>query len=188
MKDLELGNEIYCMGCLGIITGKTNNNFVVTFHRLVSPELNKKNYKTIYTEDIAYEIHKDLVEPIIWNIFKIGDHVKATYTGNRGFQGIITAFELANNRAVCASDRCEDRVRYGYKPNEIEKAPATFCFEVNRVYNTTDGRNLRFIENQNEYPYKRQYFLLDTNTGIIVMTVSREMDISLLKASGIIFK
>ena len=80
------------------------------------------------------------LEPLISDTFKIGDKVESVLKRHRmkePFRGVITAFELATNRAVCKSGQAEDdgRTRYAYAHDEIKKSDTSVViFDVGFKY------------------------------------------------------
>lgn len=59
------------------------------------------------------------IEPLITDVFKIGDKVMSTLGG--GFTGKVTGFELETNSAICKSDKetGRGRGRWAYNLGEI---------------------------------------------------------------------
>lgn len=73
----------------------------------------------------SQSINKALCEPLVETEFEVGDEVRSQLRNDGGFEGKVTGYEMATNRAVCISSRIggysNDRTRFAYKINEIEK-------------------------------------------------------------------
>lgn len=118
-------------------------------HKIVASTTSNFFISVLDEMDVAYAVCRHKVEPLITEVFSIGDRVKSQYT----FQGKVTGFEEKENRVVCISDKIDSyadragrdtatRVRYAYKPHELEKIEAVaactntkaFPLEVGDVY------------------------------------------------------
>lgn len=134
MNNLQIGNECFVSGCRAEITGQngSDNWVVIVKENYIANEareqvaactanVNGKQLQVFTDSNVAYSVKKTDCEPLISDLYKVGDTIQSTIGG---LKGTVTALELSTNRAICMSEKIgnyhDKRTRYAYAYDEIK--------------------------------------------------------------------
>lgn len=137
------------------------------------------NFEEQVCPGTEYLIKKGHLQPLIYNVFSIGDHV-ISKIGT--LIGRIVAFEYHTNRAIVISDRIDNykdkRTRYAYAINEIEKYdPSKFRFVPGRWYRINNCMDVIAVESVFR---DTDVTLFNSEGKIVIRNVPKEASLMLL--------
>lgn len=126
-----------------------------------------------------YLINKNHLQPLVYDVFSIGDHVISDIGT---LKGRVVAFEYHTNRAIVVSDRIDNykdkRTRYAYAIHEIEKYdPNKFTFVLGRWYRINNCMDVMAIESTFR---DTDVMLINREGKIVIRDVPKEVSPTLL--------
>jgi hypothetical protein len=197
MYKLEIGKKCFVNGKVGKIVAQDSitkwvvmydkpfNSFSIAAGECAAVSDNcclHNGTKEAINFDRAFVVNKLDCEPLATELFAVGDSIKSLLI-NGGLVGTITSFEQSTNRVVCVSDRIkayhEERTRYAYKINEIEKFdPNAYTFILGSRYKINNKVTVTAIEDPTEESF---VLLVDNNGRIAYRDVPRNARLDGLK-------
>lgn len=176
-NQLTVGNMAFVrkLGKVMQIIGATNNQWIMSDTDLAE----------------GTPILKKYAEPLVMDVFAIGDKVKSEYT----FVGKVTGFETASNRVIVISDKIGDykghdcdRVRYAYKPNELTNLNNIRALNLNCIYELQfdDQPNVLTVRILEHPTQPDMYALHAVNTGKYLFALDKNIKVGGLPGVGII--
>ena len=129
-KVLQVGMQVYYKpkNCLAVVTAITRRKCLNLNISAILPkeerfyDINEQliysvNLVLITSNSIVMAVAVNQIELRVQDVYNIGEKVYSIFGR---FIGIVTGYEIANNRIVCRSlYKTNGRIRYAYKPDEL---------------------------------------------------------------------